>query len=75
LELITNIPFVLRNNVVTGLPIEDPNQRPTYQIVIELKGRFALQSESDLLSVRRDIPAASFSAPGLGELRHDDSPA
>jgi hypothetical protein len=26
LELITNIPFVLRNNVVTGLPIEDPNQ-------------------------------------------------
>jgi hypothetical protein len=26
LELITNIPFVLRNNVDTGLPIEDPNQ-------------------------------------------------
>src|SRR4051812_41423239 len=26
LVLITNIPFVLRNNVVTGLPIIDPNQ-------------------------------------------------
>jgi hypothetical protein len=26
LELITSIPFVLRNNVDTGLPIEDPNQ-------------------------------------------------
>ena len=26
LELITNIPFVLRNNAVTGLPIIDPNQ-------------------------------------------------
>lgn len=26
LDLITNIPFVLRNNAVTGLPIIDPNQ-------------------------------------------------
>ena len=26
LELITNVPFVLRNNAVTGLPIIDPNQ-------------------------------------------------
>ena len=25
--LITNVPFVLRNNVVTGLPIENPNQQ------------------------------------------------
>ena len=26
LELITNVPFVLRNNAVSGLPIIDPNQ-------------------------------------------------
>jgi hypothetical protein len=29
LELITNIPFVLSNNAVTGLPIIDPNQPAT----------------------------------------------
>ena len=29
LDLIINIPFVLRNNAVTGLPILDPNQKET----------------------------------------------
>ena len=82
LLLITNIPFVLRNNAVTGLPIVDPNQQTstsqsqtgfgdvsfTPRVLLHETQDFSLTAELSVLTPTGNQPLAGKTAltPAVG---------
>jgi hypothetical protein len=78
LDLITNVPFILRNNAVTGLPIVDPNQPRatttrshsgfgdlsfTPRVLLHETQDFSLTTELSVLTPTGDQPlAGNFTA-------------
>ena len=81
LMLITNVPFVLRNNAVTGLPIIDPNQQTvttsqsqtgfgdvsfTPRVLLHETQDFSLTAELSVLTPTGTQPLAGKSRPDPG---------